>query len=235
MIGMKEKIQSNISRSSALLASLAMLAIVGQIVLLTSALLLPLVSEYGLVGDTISQLALGRFGWVQSVTFAIAGTGTLALAYAIRQLTVGTLGSRIGSLLVGVYGLGAFLVAFFPTDPVDSPGDPGSFTTTGMIDLIVSLVSFVAMVIAMFIFTRTFPRDPRWRSLSRWIVLFPAAALSLLIVQSQGSWVGVVQRLLVAVIAGWIIVVATRVRLKTTSAEAGPSRHDFSPIGNRAN
>jgi hypothetical protein len=212
-----------------------MLAIVGQIVLLASALLLPLVSEYGLVGDTISELVLGRFGWVQSVAFAIAGTGTLALAYAIRQLTAGTWGSRIGSLLIGIYGLGALLIAFFPTDPVESPGDIQSFSTTGMIHLIVSLISFVAMVIAMFIFTRTFPLDPRWRSLSRWIVLFPAAALSLLIVQSQGPWVGLMQRLLVAVIAGWIIIVATRVRLIAASAQAGSSRHDFSPVGNRAN
>ena len=205
------------------LRTLATAAIVGQIVLLASALLLPFVSDFDLIGDNMSELVLGGFGWVQTVAFIIAGAGTLALAYALRQLTAGTWGSRVGSLLVGVYGVGAILVAIFPTDRIDSPADVASQSTTGLIHLTISLVSFVCMIVAMFIFTRTFALDPRWRVLTPWIVLLPASALSLLFVQSEGPWVGIMQRLMVGVIAAWIIVVAVRLRTIAVAGEAGAS------------
>ena len=214
-------------RSRVSLNRLATAAIVGQVVLMASALLLPLVSEFSLVGDTMSELVLGRFGWVQTIAFVVAGIGTLALAYALRQLTTGTWGSRIGSLLVGVYGVGAVLTAIFPTDRVDSPADMASLSTTGLIHIAISLVSFVGMIAAMFIFTRTFALEPRWRVLSPWIVLFPASALSLLFVQSEGPWVGLMQRLMVGVIAAWIIIVAIRVRAIAASGETGASEQRY--------
>lgn len=204
--------QTSTTQSRHRLALLATAAIVGQIVLLASALLLPLISEYSLTGDNISELVLGRYGWVQTIAFVAAGVGTLALAYAIRQLTWGTWGSRIGSLFAGVYGAGALLVAVFPTDRIDRAEDVWTQSTTGTIHTVVSLVSFLAMVTAMFVLTRTFRLNPRWKSLSPWIVLFPAAALLLLFVQSEGPWVGIMQRLLVGVIAAWIVLVAIRVR-----------------------
>jgi hypothetical protein len=199
------------------LVLLVTMAIVGQAVLLASALLLPLISEYGLVGDTMSELVLGRYGWVQTIAFVAAGIGTLALAYALRELTLGAWGSRVASLLVGVYGVGALLVAIFPTDPVDRAADVWTQSTTGMVHVVVSLVSFISMIVAMFVFTRSFHLASRWRSLSPWIVLFPASALLLLMVQSEGPWVGIMQRLMVAVIAAWMTVVALRVRSIATS------------------
>jgi hypothetical protein len=205
------------SQARSVLARLATAGIAGQVVLLASALLLPLVSEYRLVGDTISELALGRFGLVQSVAFLIAGVSTLGVAVAIRALTRGAWGSLIGSLLVAVYGLGAVLVALFPTDRIDRAEDVWSQSTTGTIHVVVSLVSFVAMIAGMFILSRTFMLESRWRSLVPWSILFPAAALSLLFVQSEGPWVGIMQRLLVGAIAAWIIVVAFRIRAITAS------------------
>jgi hypothetical protein len=74
------------------------------------------VSEYGVVRDHVSELTLGRFGFVQTAAFLMAGLGTLGLAVAIRRLTAGSRGSLTGSLLVGMYGAGAVLSAIFPTD-----------------------------------------------------------------------------------------------------------------------
>jgi hypothetical protein len=205
------------------LALLATAAIVGQVILLASALLVPLVSEFSLVGDNISELVLGRFGEVQTVAFVVAGAGTLALAYVIRQLTAGVWGSRIGSLLVGVYGVGALLVAIFPTDRIDRPADVWSPSTTGLIHIAAFLVSVLCMIAGMFILSRTFLLEPRWRSLLPWLGLCPAAALSLLFVQSEGPWVGIMQRLLVVVIAAWIIAVAERARSIVRSGEVAAS------------
>jgi hypothetical protein len=194
------------------LSRLAALAIVGQLVLITTALLLPIWSEYSLIGDNISELALGRYGFVQAAAFLIAGLGTIGLAFAIRKLTVGSRGSLGGSLLVAVYGTGAILSAVFPTDRIDNPADMLSLSTVGTIHAGVAIVSFVCVMVGMFVLTWTFARDNRWRSFWRWSVIFPAGALALMLVQQQGPLIGLLQRLFIAVVSAWLILVACRVR-----------------------
>jgi hypothetical protein len=196
---------------------LATLAIVGQLVFAASALLLPIWSEYRLVGDNISELALGRYGSVQSAAFLGVGFGTLGLAFTIRQLTVGSRGSLVGSLLVAVYGAGAILCAVFPTDRIDSPVDLSSLSASGGIHILVTGVSFVCAIVGMFVLTRTLTRDDRWRSFPRWSVCFPAAGLVLFFLQTQGPLVGLMQRLLVAMPTAWLILVALEARSIATS------------------
>jgi hypothetical protein len=191
---------------------LAALAIVGQVVLLASAWLLPFVSEYSLVGDNISELVLGRYGFVQTIAFLLAGAGTLALAFAIRKVTIGAWQSLTGSLLVGVFGAGAILSAIFPTDRVDSQADVWSQSTTGLIHSFVFLVSILCMLVAMYVLTRTFMEKPRWRSLARWLMFFPAGTLALFVVQGQGPLVGILQRALITIVAAWQILVALKIR-----------------------
>ena len=62
---------------------------------------LPLASEYRLVTDNISELALGRYGLVLTLALGISGLGVIGLSHAIRQLTAGCRGSFVGSLLIG--------------------------------------------------------------------------------------------------------------------------------------
>jgi hypothetical protein len=192
---------------------LATLAIVGLVFLNASAWLLPIVSEYSVIGDNISELALGRFGFVLTAAFLVAGIGILGLAFAIRTLTQGIWGSLAGSLLIALYGAGAVLVAIFPTDRVDRAADVWSQSTTGTIHVAVALVSFLCVIPGMFILFRTFLLEKRWRSFTQWwLALFPSAALALLFVQAEGPWVGLMQRLLVGVISAWLILVAFKVR-----------------------
>lgn len=215
------------------LTAMAAVAIAGQVILLASAFLLPFVSEYRLVGDNISELVLGEFGWVQQLALIIAGVGTVALAVGLRQLTAGTWGSRVGSYLVGLYGVGAVLVALFPTVRVDRPEDVWTQSPTGMIHVGISTVSFVAMVLAMFILFRTFLMDARWRPLTPWIVLLPSAAFSLLFVQTEGPWVGIMQRLLVSAISAWIIIVALRVRALAGEGRSAATDQRAAVFGNQ--
>jgi hypothetical protein len=194
------------------LSLLATLAIVGQLVLLASALLLPIWSQYSLIHDNISELALGRHGFIQTAAFVIAGVGTLALALAIRQLTKGSWGSRVASLLVAVYGAGAILSAVFPTDRIDSPTDMSSLSASGAIHIAVAIASFLSIIVGMFILTRTFSKEPGWGLFWRLSVFFPAGSLALIIVQQEGPLIGILQRALVIVISAWLILVALRVR-----------------------
>jgi hypothetical protein len=126
------------------LSWLAALAIAGQLILTASALLLPIWSEYGLIGDNISELGLGRYG----------------------------------------------------------------------------VASFACAIVGMLVLTRTFRRDDRWRSFPRWAMLFPIGALALVVVQSEGPLVGLMQRLQIAMVSAWLILVALNVRSIVTPGEA---------------
>jgi Protein of unknown function (DUF998) len=194
------------------LPQLALFAVLGQVMLLASAWLLPLASEYRLVTDNISELVLGRYGFIQVVALVLSGLGVIGLSYAIRRQTSGRRGSSVGSVLIGVYGAGALLVAIVPTDRIDSPTDVWSQSTIGWIHSLTALLSYLCVIFGMFILTWTFARDVRWRSLVVWSSLLAGAALSLLFAQAEGPWVGLMQRLLITAISGWLIMVALRVR-----------------------
>src|SRR5215213_1531918 len=58
--------------------------IVGLAFFAAIALLLPPVSEYSLTEDTISELAIGRYGYLQTAAFFAVGGSSLALAVGIR-------------------------------------------------------------------------------------------------------------------------------------------------------
>lgn len=216
-----EPLQPAVRTQGPLLSLLATVCIAGQFILLASAWLLPLVSEYSPMSDTISELALGRYGFVQTAAFVLSGLGVLGLAYALLRLTAGAWGSLAGSLLVAVYGVGAILVALFPTDRIDSASDLGALSTTGAIHSLVALVSFLSATAGMVIFAWTFSRAARWHSLLPWAAILATAAVSLMLGQMfepQGPWTGILQRGLVTIIATWLVTVALRVRTIAASA-----------------
>lgn len=97
---------------------LAVLCVAGQVYFIATAWLLPLMSEYTLVGDNISELAIGRYGYLQTAAFAAAGIGALALAMGVRWATSGSWGSRAGSVLVALFGVGPILLGLAPTAAV---------------------------------------------------------------------------------------------------------------------
>lgn len=207
------------------LHQLALFAVLSQVVLLASAWLLPLASEYRLVSDNISELALGRFGWIQTLAFVISGLGVIGLGYAIYHLTSGARGSVLGPLLIGIYGLGAVVVAIFPTDRIDNRAEVYAQSVIGWIHSLTALVSYLCVVVGMFVLTWTFSRLVRWRSLVVWSTLLAGAALALMFVQMQGPWVGLLQRLLITAIAGWLVLVANRVRTLASTRKALPGEN----------
>jgi hypothetical protein len=206
---------------------IAAMAIVGLAFFTATALLLPLVSEYSLASDYISELALGRYGYLQTTAIFAAGVSSLALAVGIREATRGSWESPLGSTFFGLYGLGFILAGIFPTDEVDAAGRVGSPTSVGTVHFVASLSAFVLGIAGMFVLSRTFKRDARWRGFWPWSLVLALAALVgfIVLVPSEGAWVGLYQRIYVGTIILWEVLVAFRLRsiAKGASAEQ-PSR-----------
>lgn len=201
-------------------------AIVGQAFFAATVLLLPLVSEYSLTSDYISELAIGRYGFLQTAAFFAVGVSSLVLALGIRVATKGSWGSRVGSAFFGLYGLGGILVGIFPTDEVDAAGHVGSPTSVGAVHIGVSALAFLFGIAGMFVLSRTFKRDARWRAFWPLSLVLAVAALVAFVVSvpSQGPWVGLMQRIFIGTIILWQVLVAFRLRsiARGASAEQPP-------------
>lgn len=206
-----------------LIMLLAWPGIAGPAFSIAIAWLLPLVSEYTLIGDNISELAIGRYGYLQTAAFVAAGVGSLAVAVGVVQNTRGSWDSRLGSGLVGLWGVCTILVAMFPTDRIDSPADLESLMTVSIIHNGIALVSFISAIAGMFVLSWTFKRDTRWRALWPVCLALAFAALISIFLQDQGPWVGLYQRIFVGTITLWLIVVA--LRLRSLANDAAAARH----------
>jgi hypothetical membrane protein len=208
------------------LGLLAAVAIVGLAFFAATALLLPLISEYSLTADYISELVLGRYGYLQTAAFFAAGLGTLALAVGVREATNGSWGTRLGSALVGLYGVGLILAGILPADEIGPAGRVVSPTSVGTMHSVVSALAFVFVIAGMFVLSRTFKRDARWQAVWPWSLVLALATLIGVIVASpsEGPWVGLIQRTYIGTIIIWQVLVAFWLRsiAKGASAEQPP-------------
>lgn len=190
---------------------------VGQVVLVASAWLLPFGSEYGWRDDYVSELALGRFGWVQTIAFFVAGLGVLSLAFALRAATRGVWGSTVGPGLFAINGVALLACAVFPTDPVAATPNLSTLTASGIVHIAAAMLGLLTAVAAMVVLTWTFARLSEWHGVVIWSALLATAAVSLLFAQAmQAPWVGLTQRFLTTVIAVWVAVAALRTRTVAT-------------------
>lgn len=208
------------------LGLLAAVAIVGLAFFAATALLLPLISEYSLTADYISELVIGRYGYLQTAAFFAAGLGTLALAVGVREATNGSWGTRLGSALVGLYGVGLILAGILPTDEIGLAGRVVSPTSVGTMHSVVSALAFVFVIAGMFVLSRTFKRDARWQAVWPWSLVLALATLIGVIVAapSEGPLVGLIQRTYIGTIIIWQVLVAFWLRSigKGASAEQPP-------------
>jgi hypothetical protein len=204
------------------LGLLAAVAIVGLAFFAATALLLPLISEYSLTADYISELVIGRYGYLQTAAFFAAGLGTLALAVGVREATNGSWGTRLGSALVGLYGVGLILAGILPTDEIDPAGRVVSPTSVGTMHMVVSALAFVFVIAGMFVLLRTFKRNARWQALWLWSLVLALATLIGVIVAapSEGAWVGLIQRTYIGTIIMWQVLLAFWLRSIDKGASA---------------
>lgn len=112
--------------------------------------------EPDLNSHSVSEYALGRYGWAIRIGFACLGIGLAALGAALRSALTASWVSTVGLVLLAVAGLGLIGIALFSTDP------PGSkLTTAGFLHErfanLWSLSAALAMLVLGGRFVRTVP------------------------------------------------------------------------------
>ncbi len=177
--------------------------------------------NYDPIGQYISELALGRYGWVQTLNFIATGCLLMLFPVGLHLGIHGGAGSRLAPGLILAAGFGFVVLGIFARDP---PGAPR--TLIGEIHRFVSYV-LIALPVASLALAADMRRDPRWRRWTWFSILAGVIPLLLLhgyIAATQRYLslpaMGLYQRILVGVPCLWLEVVA--VRLFVLSLESVP-------------
>ncbi len=147
-----------------------------------------------------------------TVFIALHGLGVLALAASLLGRVARLVGSRVVPLLIAAAGVGTLGAASFPCDPGCTI--PPDASWHGSLHWLFSFVFFSALAIAALITAYSLRDEPvtsGFRLLSA-IVGLTSIPLGVVLLALNGDpGTGVVQRLNLAVLTVWLIVLASRV------------------------
>jgi len=183
--------------------------------------------DYDPLRHPVSSLALGPFGWTQTVNFIVAGLLTLAFAIGLARLPGAR--QKAGAVLVGIWAVGLVGAGAFVTDAISgylpgTPAIPEEVTTTGALHDLFSVPGFFALGTACFVLAT----GGGWR----WAVYSVLSGVALLITffvsgvgfeQTEGvvDVAGLWQR--VSVTIGWVWLTLLAMR-SLRPADAPPRR-----------
>ena len=179
-------------------------------------------ADYDISEQTVSELAVGRYGFLMTTAFVALGIAELTLAFALWRAT----GARLGPILQVIGGLVDLTSAVFEADLLGAPG-----TTHGAIHDAVGAIGALLVIPTFLAYAWAFRRNPRWRSFAVPTLLWAmAAAVAFVLVIALGEQnQGTSERIYLAVYVSWLITAA--VRLACQHAEPEPSVPV--PIGRR--
>jgi len=154
----------------------------------------------------LSDFARSRYPWLWvagAYSFAVGG---IALTLALQSHLPGSPLARAGLVLLWLSALGAVLLATFPTDAT-----PQAETLAGTIHNDVVWPTFGFLGIAMVVIGPALRSSKSWRAFADFSVLLGllvcAGGIAYVLTDSRGmAAVAIVQRLVVALIAAWFVI-----------------------------
>jgi len=177
-------------------------------------------ADYDPLRHPVSSLALGDSGWTQTTNFIVVGLLMLAFAVGLRRALRSLGGSIWGPLLVGIWAMGLLGAGVFVTDPVSGypPGTSdrmSGYSWHGTLHDLFSLLAFVALAVACFVFGRWFSaRGERgWAIYSAvtgivFAVAFVLSSAGFGQAESLVDLAGLFQRVAVTAGFGWLTLIA---------------------------
>lgn len=164
---------SAISSGAAWLAIAAVLTY--QVLLAALLFLRPDLDPYW---HTISEWAIGPYGWVMTLAFLLSALSYAALWFLLRSQIRGLLG-RMGLGILLICGIGTVGVGLFTTDPLGTP--PDAITTRGMIHMIAGFGALMLLPFAALLINLSLAlKNQAWASARRillWTGLLPLLGL----------------------------------------------------------
>lgn len=154
----------------------------------------------------VSEYAIGRYSYIQTIAFFSLAIAQLFLFIGLTQYTKTPIFSKFS---LGIWCISLFLIAIFPTNlPKELP------TIENNIHNLSAFFAFLSLAIAMILWGRDFRKQSDWQNLSKISQIFGSVSLIILfaLAISSPSIVGIVQRLLILLDLSWVIVLSMQLR-----------------------
>jgi hypothetical membrane protein len=124
---------------------------------------------FDITRHSLSLLANGAMGWIQTLNFLVTGLLLIAGAVGVTRALQSGPGSRWAPRMLGLYGLGLIGASIFSADPALGfpPGTPlenNPISWHGLLHFIVGTIGFIGFIATCFIFARRFKslQKPGW-------------------------------------------------------------------------
>jgi hypothetical membrane protein len=209
-------------RSGGFRRALAAAGAIGPIAFLAVTVLAGLVKPGYRIGEqTVSDLAVGAYGWLQTANFFALGAAMVAFALALAMNGAPVRRSPTAVALLAAAGAGVIAAGLFPTDLAGA-----AETEHGVIHNMLFLAVFLALIAAYALQGRRLRRAGGERRLARYSSLTAVGVFLLLVVfvmfagdlgDPLHDVAGLLERLLIGLALAWITVMSRRL-LSTPSA-----------------
>ena len=164
--------------------------------------------EYNPINHAVSNYAVGPYGYLMTAAFYVLALSVFALALGLFRSIALTNLSRIAVLLLFLASCGMVIMGIFPGD-VHALHPPA--TITGIIHWTAAGISFLSIMIAAFLLSGSFKTDERFQVFQRPCFLLALAMVGALLlygILAFGGWIGIGQRIYIAVCLLWLLVLA---------------------------
>jgi hypothetical membrane protein len=167
--------------------------------------------HYSPISQAESDLAVGPYGYVMAVNFVNRGLFSLLFLYGLAKSAPSREGLRTGLVLLGVWAVGALILAVSPTD-VSGPA-----TVHGFVHLVVATLAFLCAAIGTVSLSRALRRDPALEAVSRYAMPLAVLAFVFFFVLYGGPVVfphaaakvgGLVERVFIGLVLAWMLTVS---------------------------
>jgi hypothetical protein len=163
-----------------------------------------------------SEYATGPYGFLMTSAFLSMSVASLSLVIGLYKGMPQSARSRIGLILLGIWGVGVLVAMSFPIDPEGTRQ-----TTTGIIHRINGPLTFLSLTIGTILVSKSFSRDKNWRPIHRSALSLSVIILVMFIITGvniaiASGFEGLCQRVFLIVFATWFIL--TTLQLRSTIA-----------------
>jgi hypothetical membrane protein len=197
----------------------------GPLYILLGLLQMAIRPGFDITRHSLSLLANGDLGWIQTLNFLVTGILLVAGGVGVKRALQSGPGSRWAPRMLGLYGLGLIGASIFSADPALGfpPGTPlenNPISGHGLLHFIVGTIGFIGFIAACFIFARRFRalQQPAWAWYSLITgILFLASFVGI----ASGSKGPVSLVFAIAVVLSFAWISASLSRLKAGLTEGG--------------
>lgn len=184
--------------------------------------------HYSPLSQSESDLAVGPYGFLMALGFAIGSLLLLLFIVGFMRVIPKQAQSRAGLILLGIAAICKLIIVFAQTDLTARP-----YTLHGAIHALAAVLSFLCGAIGIVLLARALRHDPYMRPSPRFLIGWASITLiwtvvvigTLAVASHIGVW-GVFERIATALYLSWVFIVSLSL-WRSLSQERIPEYNSF--------